>query len=105
MPFTPDNPCFGCRQTQLDGERVAPCCWDNQIIMGVIKAIQSFQGRPGVTIYSTSDEMEVKVVNNGPCPQLNLQTGACLIQGHKPASCESVEPYNHRICIKTDKKE
>lgn len=102
MSFGPDNPCFGCQHTQ---ERVAPCCWHNEIIMGVIKAIQHFQGRPGVTIYPTSDEMEVKVVNSGPCPQLNLTTGSCLIQSQKPASCESVLPYKHPICIKTPQKE
>lgn len=67
--------------------------------------IQEFQGQPGVgnVRFKTDEWMgeEAEVDITGPCLKLDIDTGVCTIEDHKPLACREMEPYKDPKCIKT----
>lgn len=104
MTLNEGNPCFGCVGA-ADGRIVrAPCCWNLDELNIPSNLEPSFINGGASVVRRVRDRWmgERTIVSfNGPCPQLDTDTGKCLIEPIKPQACRDMEVANDPKCVLT----
>ncbi|MFH0864140.1 MAG: hypothetical protein V1858_03570 [Candidatus Gottesmanbacteria bacterium] len=106
-----ENPCFNCQVVVDNKKRQAPCCYD--IVFEVTPSEFDLHFKDSknvelVNVVKTKDGKRFMQISiHGPCPQIDLETGKCSLEGktppvnQKPEICSVLQPGKFYACVRS----